>query len=94
MASVDASRARDIALATLSAGHLHQSLWLPETPDHPRLRLTYSTTSNFEDESLPAVLFIPPMFGSRWLVLEVNELARDCGVRVIFPERYVSDCGQ
>lgn len=90
MASADACLARDTALATVSAGHLHQSLWLPETPDHPRLRVTYGTTSNFNDESLPAILFIPPMFGSRWFLLEMDKLARDCGVRVVFPDRYIS----
>jgi hypothetical protein len=78
---------RDTALATVSAGHLHQRLWLPETQNHPRLRVTYATTSNFNDVSLPAILFIPPMFGSRWFVLEIDKLARDCGVRVVLPDR-------
>lgn len=87
MASV--SSARDRALRTLSAGHFHQCLWLPQTTDHPRLRVTYATTSNFSDETLPAILFIGPMFGSRYLTLEIDKLARDCGVRVIVPERHV-----
>jgi len=82
--------ARDNALARVSAGHLHQCLWLPETQDHPRLRVTFATTSNFDDETLPVILFIPPMFGSRWIVLEMDKLARDSGVRVVFPERYCS----
>jgi len=91
MASVSASAsARDNALARVSARHVHQCLWLPETQEHPRLRVTYATTSNFEDASLPAVLFIPPMFGSRWFALEMDKLARDTGVRVVFPERYCS----
>lgn len=91
MASVDSSiSARDDALARVSAGHLHQCLWLPETQDHPRLRVTFGTTSNFDDESLPAILFIPPMFGSRWFGLETDKLARDSGVRVVFPDRYCS----
>ena len=81
---------RDVALERVSAGHLHQSLWLPETQDHPRLRVTFATTSNFDDETLPAILFIPPMFGSRWFVLEMDKLARDSGVRVVFPDRYCS----
>jgi hypothetical protein len=80
--------ARDNALARVSAGHLHQCLWLPETQDHPRLHVTFATTSNFDDEALPAILFIPPMFGSRWFVLEMDKLARDSGVRVVFPDRY------
>jgi hypothetical protein len=91
MPSIDASVfARDNALARVSAAHLHQCLWLPETQDHPRLRVTFGTTSNFDDESLPAILFIPPMFGSRWFVLETDKLARDSGVRVVFPDRYCS----
>jgi hypothetical protein len=84
MSSVDAVvSARDNALARVSAGHVHQCLWL---------RVTYATTSNFDDETLPAILFIPPMFGSRWFVLEMDKLARDSGVRVVFPERYVPHC--
>jgi hypothetical protein len=51
--------------------------------------VTYATTSNFDDVSLPAILFIGPLFNSRYLVLEIDKLARDCGVRVIIPERYV-----
>jgi hypothetical protein len=94
MASVDASvSARDNALARVSAGHLHQCLWLPETQDHPRLRVTFATTSNFDDEKLPAILFIPPMFGSRWLVLEADKVARDSGVRVVIPDRYLLSQG-
>jgi hypothetical protein len=88
MASINTTKSsRDTALATVSAGHLHQCLWLPQTQDHPRLRVTYATTSNFDNESLPAILFIPPMFGSRWFVLEMDKLARDCGVRVVLPDR-------
>jgi hypothetical protein len=86
MASV--SSPRDRALKTLSAGHFHQCLWLPQTTDHTRLRVTYATTSNFSDVSLPAILFIGPLFNSRYLTLEIDKLARDCGVRVIVPERY------
>jgi hypothetical protein len=86
MASI--SSPRDKALKTLSAGHFHQCLWLPPTTDHPRLRVTYATTSNFHDETLLAILFIGPLFNSRYLTLEIDKLARDCGVRVIVPERY------
>jgi hypothetical protein len=86
MASIPSPR--DRALKTLSAGHFHQCLWLPQTTDHPRLRVTYATTGNFDDESLPTILFIGPLFNSRYLTLEIDKLARDCGVRVIVPERY------
>lgn len=79
---------RDKAISILCAKHLHQSLWLPATPDHPRLRVTFGTTSNFDNTALPAVLFIGPMFGGRWTTLEFDKLAAECGVRMICPDRY------
>lgn len=89
MASIASmSSPRGKALSKLSAGHFHQCLWLPQTTDHPRLRVTYATTGNFSDESLPVILFIGPMFGSRYLILEIDKLARDSGVRVVVPDRY------
>ena len=78
------------AIEAVCAGHFHQCLWIPETPEHGKLRITFSTTSNFEDMSLPTILFCAPLFGSRWASLEVDCLARSMGVRVINVDRYVS----
>lgn len=75
------------AISILCANNLHQSLWLPETAGHPRLRVSYSTTSNFSDTSLPAVLFVGPLFGSRWFILEFDKVARESGVRMVWPDR-------
>lgn len=75
------------AIQTLCAKHLHRALWLPETADHPKLRVTYATTSNFDDASLPAILFIGPLFSSRWSALDFGKLASDCGVRLICTDR-------
>lgn len=78
------------AIQTLCAKHLHQCFWLPanERLNHGKLRVTYSTTSNFEDQSLPVALFHHPMFGGRYTLLAFDRLAREKGVRIIAPDRY------
>ena len=78
----------DKAIKIVCAKHLHQALWLPENDLHGRLRVTFSTTSNFTDTTLPVIFFCPPMFGSRWFAVELNHLAALKGVRVICPDRY------
>jgi len=75
----------------ICAKNFHQALWLPETTDHPKLKVTYSTTTNFDNVNLPAVLFVGPMFGTRWAALDYDKLARDCGVRMICVDRYVRE---
>ncbi|KIW16904.1 hypothetical protein PV08_04094 [Exophiala spinifera] len=79
----------DQAIGLICKNCFHQSLWLPQTAEHPRLRVTYSTTTNFDNVSLslPVILFIGPMFGSRWDALHFNKLANDSGVRAIFVDR-------
>lgn len=77
------------AIEKLCDKHFHQAFWVPanETLGHGRLRVTYSTTTNFEDESLPAVLFFHPMFGGRYGLTAYNALACEKGVRVVAPDR-------
>ncbi|EXJ79584.1 hypothetical protein A1O3_07863 [Capronia epimyces CBS 606.96] len=77
----------DQAIRLTCATHFHQALWLPQTANRAKLRVTYSTTTNFDNVSLPAILFIGPMFGTRWMALHFDKLARDCGVRVICVDR-------
>ncbi|KAF2147799.1 hypothetical protein K461DRAFT_248700, partial [Myriangium duriaei CBS 260.36] len=77
----------DRAIRAICTKNFHQALWLPETADHPKLKVTYSTTTNFDDVDLPAVLFIGPMFGTRWSSLHFDKLARDSGVRLICVDR-------
>lgn len=81
----------DEACAIVCAKNLHQCLWLPATDSHERLRVTYSTTKNFADTTLPAVLFCAPMFATRAVALDVDKLTTECGVRVIFVDRSVLD---
>jgi hypothetical protein len=80
--------ATEEAVTILCKKHLHQCFWLPENESHGRLRITYSTTSNFTDTALPVILFLGPMFGSRYLNNEFNQLAISTGVRVICVDRY------
>jgi hypothetical protein len=83
----------DQAFRTVCDVSFHRTLWVPETPDHPKLKVTYATTTNFNNVNLPAVLFIGPMFSTRWVALHIDKLARDCGVRVICVDRYGADLG-
>lgn len=77
----------DEAVSIACAKHLHQSLWLPETPSHGRLRVTFSTTSNFADSSLPLIFNCPPMFGGRWSCLSSGRRAESHGLRMISVDR-------
>lgn len=79
--------AMDEAYKFVCDKRFHRSLWIPETAEHPRLRVTFSTTTNFDDATLPAVLVCNPMFGTRYFAQDVNHLANICGVRVIFVDR-------
>jgi hypothetical protein len=79
----------DEAIRIICADNFHQSLWLPETANHPKLKVTYSTTTNFDDLSLPVVLFVGPIFSTRWFSLHFDKLARECGLKVICVDRYV-----
>ncbi|KAF2160171.1 hypothetical protein M409DRAFT_29466 [Zasmidium cellare ATCC 36951] len=67
--------------------NFHQHLWLPQTPSHEKLRVTFATTSNFDDQSLPASLFVGPMFGSRYLAVLFDKLAQETGMRAIAVDR-------
>ncbi|KXT18847.1 hypothetical protein AC579_3532 [Pseudocercospora musae] len=77
----------DAAIKILAARNLHQCLWLRPSETHARLRVTFSTTSNFHDASLPVVLFCGPMFGTRYLIIPFDELAKNSGVRMICVDR-------
>jgi hypothetical protein len=77
----------DEAIKIVCDKHFHQSFWLPSTSQHDRLRVTYATTTNFEDESLPVILFCGPMFGSRWNAQDFDYFIRKHGVRIIFVDR-------
>ena len=78
----------DEAIKYVCPRHLHQVLWLSENDSHGKLRVTFSTTSNFSDPSLPVIFVCPPMFGSRWMVVDLEHLAISSDVRVVSLDRY------
>ncbi|GAB1735066.1 hypothetical protein NU219Hw_g134t1 [Hortaea werneckii] len=77
----------DEAIAVVCRANFHRVLWLPETPAHGKLRVTYSTTSNFDNADLAAILFCGPMFGNRWNALMIDRMASAHDVRVICADR-------
>lgn len=76
------------AIRILAQRNFHQHIWLPESTTHKKLRVTFATTSNFDDQTLPAFLFVGPMFGSRYLAVVFDKLARETGIRGIAVDRY------
>ncbi|KAI7596789.1 hypothetical protein KC346_g14991, partial [Hortaea werneckii] len=77
----------DEAIALLCKANFHRALWLPETPAHGKLRVTYSTTSNFHNADLAVILFCGPLFGNRWNAVMIDRMASAHGVRVICVDR-------
>lgn len=79
------------AIRTVCGRNFHQTLWLPETATHQKLRVTYATTTNFDNVSLPVILYISQMYATRWGAVFCDRRARRYGVRVICVDRYVSN---
>jgi predicted dienelactone hydrolase len=79
----------DLATTFCSNIHFHQSLHIPASPEHERLRVTYATTTNFGQKELPVVLFCHPMGAARHLIYKFEEVAKKEGVRVLIVDRYV-----
>ncbi|KAI7147850.1 6-phosphogluconolactonase, partial [Hortaea werneckii] len=77
----------DEAIALLCRANFHRALWLPETPAHGKLRVTYSTTSNFHNADLAVILFCGPLFGNRWNAVMIDRMSSAHGVRVICVDR-------
>lgn len=69
----------------------HRSFVLPSTAAHGPLRVTYSVAGldGPEHGNVPTIVFINGMFGGRYGALDMDYLARQKGVRVVFVDRYV-----
>ncbi|EED23088.1 conserved hypothetical protein [Talaromyces stipitatus ATCC 10500] len=82
---------RTIAAEYISQRHFHRRFVLPRTETHGELAVTYAdvgvqpdtTTSNH----VPTFLFIPGMFGSRYLGVYIHAIAEKFGVRVLCVDR-------
>jgi hypothetical protein len=79
----------DLATTFCSNICFHQSIHLPASPEHDRLRVTFATTTNFDASELPVVLFCHPMGAARYLIYMFEEVAKKEGVRVLIIDRYV-----
>lgn len=84
--------ARNQALSYISDPRFSQEFVLPANADHAALTVSY-TDAGFKPESLaasrstPTVLFMPGMFGSRYIGAMLDPVARKFGVRVLVFER-------
>ncbi|KAI4740458.1 hypothetical protein E4T50_09105 [Aureobasidium sp. EXF-12298] len=79
--------ASDDAITFCSNLHFHQSIYIPASTSHPKLRVTFSTTTNSNDENLPVVLFCHPMGAARYMIYGFENLAKKVGVRVVIIDR-------
>lgn len=82
----------DYAL-TLSANRcFHQWTTFIAPDDGKQLKVSFSTTSNFDDdgaERLPTIFIHAPMVASRYFLVWYDYLARKKGVRLILMDRCV-----
>lgn len=85
-----ATTATDDAITYCSNRSFHQCIHLPATSQHPRLRVTFATTTNFDndaEEELPVILFCHPMGAARYMIYGFEHLAKKMGVRMVIIDR-------
>jgi len=83
--------AKDDAIAFASQKCFHRSITIGPTSAHQKLRVSFATTSGFDDDDdkngLETILFCGGMGASRLLLYRFDALAKKEGVRVIFIDR-------
>ncbi|THV76831.1 hypothetical protein D6D29_08400 [Aureobasidium pullulans] len=83
--------AKDDAIAFASQKCFHRSITVGPTSAHQKLRVSFATTSGFDDDDgkngLETILFCGGMGASRLLLYRIDALAKKEGVRVIFIDR-------
>ncbi|KAF2207479.1 hypothetical protein CERZMDRAFT_102376 [Cercospora zeae-maydis SCOH1-5] len=77
----------DSAVRLLADLKFHQCFRLAATDKHEELRVTFATSTNFDNHELPVVLFVGPMFCSRFFCTNYNKLSISSGVRFICVDR-------
>ncbi|KAM0514463.1 hypothetical protein ACHAPE_006756 [Trichoderma viride] len=90
--AASSTSARDQALSYLSDPRFSQELTLPATADSPALTVSYadvgfSPETPADSQNTPTMLFIPGMFGSRYIGALLDPIARKFGVRVLVVDR-------
>ena len=91
MSSATAS-ARDQALSYISDPRFTQKFTLPEGENQDAITVSFADVGFKPDSatagrSTPTVLFIPGMFGSRYIGAVLDPVARKYGVRVLVIDR-------
>lgn len=84
--------AKDDAITFASQKCFHRSITIGPTSAHQKLRVSFATTSGFDDDDddkngLETILFCGGMGASRLLLYRIDALAKKEGVRVIFIDR-------
>jgi hypothetical protein len=84
--SLDLNSPHCQALEYVSDCRFHRRFLLPATAEHGVLPITYADCGATGDDA-PTVLFIPGMFGSRYIVMLYHRLATKVGVRLLVVDR-------
>jgi hypothetical protein len=80
---------RALALEYISQPCFHKRFSLPHPePNHDDLTVTYADLGVTADH-VPAFLFMPGMFGSRYMGVHIHAMAQKLGVRVLIVDRYI-----
>lgn len=81
---------RTTALEYICQRQFHRRFLLPRTANHGELPITYAdvgTRPETTNDHVPTFLFMPGMFGSRYLAIYMQAIAERLGVRVLVIDR-------
>lgn len=81
---------RDVAAEYISQRHFHRRFILPQTATHADLPITYADFGKHPEtptQNVPTFLFMPGMFGTRYLAVYIHAIAEKLGVRVLIIDR-------
>ena len=81
---------RTIAAEYISQRHFHRRFILPQTATHGDLPITYADIGKRPETTtgdVPTFLFMPGMFGSRYIGVYIHAIAEKLGVRVLIVDR-------
>ena len=76
----------------LAQDRFHRRFVLPATADHGELQVSYADVGRTPEQDghgthYPTVLFIPGMFGSRYISVWMHSIAEKLGIRVLVVDR-------
>lgn len=84
---------RTLAAQYIAQRRFHRRFILPKTTSHDQIPVTYADVGIEPDTSsapVPTFLFMPGMFGSRYISVYMHAIAEKLGVRVLVVDRSVS----